>query len=137
MNEEQRVLEIRGDILMFLLQKNTQLMRVHSNRLASLVENLKGMNVPQKTQDGKETQGSLLIKALELLMNEASSLSVENDKVFEELNALSEQHDIGNTPNEAVNKVVEAIRSTNAKFGSMSPDEVLKELGLKNDQETH
>lgn len=122
---------------MFLLQKNTQLMRVHSNRLASLVENLKGMNVPQKTQDGKETQGSLLIKALELLMNEASSLSVENDKVFEELNALSEQHDIGNTPNEAVNKVVEAIRSTNAKFGSMSPDEVLKELGLKNDQETH
>lgn len=122
---------------MFLLQKNTQLMRVHANRLASLVENLKGMNVPQKTQDGKETQGSLLIKALELLMNEASSLSVENDKVFEELNALSEQHDIGNTPNEAVNKVVEAIRSTNAKFGSMSPDEVLKELGLKNDQETH
>lgn len=122
---------------MFLLQKNTQLMRVHSNRLASLVENLKGMNVPQKTQDGKETQGSLLIKALELLMNEASSLGVENDKVFEELNALSEQHDIGNTPNEAVNKVVEAIRSTNAKFGSMSPDEVLKELGLKNDQETH
>ena len=137
MNEEQRVLEIRGDILMFLLQKNTQLMRVHANRLASLVDNLKGMNVPQKTQDGKETQGSLLIKALELLMNEASSLSVENDKVFEELNALSEQHDIGNTPNEAVNKVVEAIRSTNAKFGSMSPDEVLKELGLKNDQETH
>lgn len=137
MNEEQRVLEIRGDILMFLLQKNTQLMRVHANRLASLVNNLKGMNVPQKTQDGKETQGSLLIKALELLMNEASSLSVENDKVFEELNALSEQHDIGNTPNEAVNKVVEAIRSTNAKFGSMSPDEVLKELGLKNDQETH
>lgn len=122
---------------MFLLQKNTQLMRVHANRLASLVDNLKGMNVPQKTQDGKETQGSLLIKALELLMNEASSLSVENDKVFEELNALSEQHDIGNTPNEAVNKVVEAIRSTNAKFGSMSPDEVLKELGLKNDQETH
>lgn len=137
MNEEQRVLEIRGDILMFLLQKNTQLMRVHANRLASLVDNLKGMNVPQKTQDGKETQGSLLIKALELLMNEASSLSVENDKVFEELNALSEQHDIGNTPNEAVNKVVEAIRSTNAKFGRMSPDEVLKELGLKNDQETH
>lgn len=137
MNEEQRVLEIRGDILMFLLQKNTQLMRVHANRLASLVNNLKGMNVPQKTQDGKETQGSLLIKALELLMNEASSLSVENDKVFEELNALSEQHDIGNTPNEAVNKVVEAIRSTNAKFGSMSPDEVLKELGLRNDQETH
>nr|DAO00371.1 MAG TPA: hypothetical protein [Caudoviricetes sp.] len=122
---------------MFLLQKNTQLMRVHANRLASLVNNLKGMNVPQKTQDGKETQGSLLIKALELLMNEASSLSVENDKVFEELNALSEQHDIGNTPNEAVNKVVEAIRSTNAKFGSMSPDEVLKELGLRNDQETH
>lgn len=122
---------------MFLLQKNTQLMRVHANRLASLVNNLKGMNVPQKTQDGKETQGSLLIKALELLMNEASGLSVENDKVFEELNALSEQHDIGNTPNEAVNKVVEAIRSTNAKFGSMSPDEVLKELGLKNDQETH
>lgn len=122
---------------MFLLQKNTQLMRVHANRLASLVDNLKGMNVPQKTQDGKETQGSLLIKALELLMNEASSLSVENDKVFEELNALSEQHDIGNTPNEAVNKVVEAIRSTNAKFGRMSPDEVLKELGLKNDQETH
>lgn len=122
---------------MFLLQKNTQLMRVHANRLASLVDNLKGMNVPQKTQDGKETQGSLLIKALELLMNEASSLSVENDKVFEELNALSEQHDIGNTPNEAVNKVVEAIRSTNAKFGSMSPDEVLKELGLRNDQETH
>lgn len=122
---------------MFLLQKNTQLMRVHANRLASLVDNLKGMNVPQKTQDGKETHGSLLIKALELLMNEASSLSVENDKVFEELNALSEQHDIGNTPNEAVNKVVEAIRSTNAKFGSMSPDEVLKELGLKNDQETH
>ena len=122
---------------MFLLQKNTQLMRVHANRLASLVDNLKGMNVPQKTQDGKETQGSLLIKALELLMNEASSLSVENDKVFEELNALSEQHDIGNTPNEAVNKVVEAIRSTNAKFGCMSPDEVLKELGLRNDQETH
>lgn len=122
---------------MFLLQKNTQLMRVHANRLESLVDNLKGMNVPQKTQDGKETQGSLLIKALELLMNEASSLSVENDKVFEELNALSEQHDIGNTPNEAVNKVVEAIRSTNAKFGSMSPDEVLKELGLKNDQKTH
>ena len=137
MNEEQRVLEIRGDILMFLLQKNTQLMRVHANRLASLVDNLKGMNVPQKTQDGKETQGSLLIKALELLMNEASSLSVENDKVFEELNALSEQHDIGNTPNEAVNKVVEAIRSTNAKYGSMSPDEVLKELGLKNGTETH
>lgn len=122
---------------MFLLQKNTQLMRVHANRLASLVENLKGMNVPQKTQDGKETHGSLLIKALELLMNEASSLSVENDKVFEELNALSEQHDIGNTPNEAVNKVVEAIRSTNAKFGRMTPDEVLKELGLRNDQETH
>lgn len=122
---------------MFLLQKNTQLMRVHANRLASLVDNLKGMNVPQKTQDGKETQGSLLIKALELLMNEASSLSVENDKVFEELNALSEQHDIGNTQNEAVNKVVEAIRSTNAKFGGMSPDEVLKELGLRNDQETH
>ena len=122
---------------MFLLQKNTQMMRVHANRLASLVDNLKGMNVPQKTQDGKETQGSLLIKALELLMNEASSLSVENDKVFEELNALSEQHDIGNTPNEAVSKVVEAIRSTNAKFGSMSPDEVLKELGLRNDQETH
>lgn len=122
---------------MFLLQKNTQLMLVHANRLASLVDNLKGMNVPQKTQDGKETQGSLLIKALELLMNEASSLSVENDKVFEELNALSEQHDIGNTPNEAVNKVVEAIRSTNVKFGSMSPEEVLKELGLKNGTETH
>ena len=122
---------------MFLLQKNNQLMKVHANRLASLVNNLKGMNIPQKTDDGKDTQGALLIKGLELLMNEAHDLHVESGKVLEELSALSEQYDVGNTLEEGISKVVGEIQDNNAKFGSMTKDEVLKELGLKNGTETH
>lgn len=122
---------------MFLLQKSTQLMKVHANRLASLNDNLKGMNVPLKTEDGKDTQASLLIQALQLLQDEAHALSEENTKVLEELSALAEQHEVGNAPQEAVNKVVSYIQATNAKYGAMSLEEARKKLGLDDEQTTH
>lgn len=122
---------------MFLVTKNAQTMKVQANRIASLLENLKGMNVPLKTQDGKDTQAALLIQALELLRDEAHSLAVENTKVLDEVQALSEQYDVGNTPDNAVDKIVHYIRETNVMYGNLTPEDVRKKLGLADEQAAH
>lgn len=123
--------------MIFLLQKTNTMLQVHANRLASLLDNLKGMNIPLKTQDGKDTQAALLMQALQLLQDEAHGLAVQNTAIMEELNALAEQYDVGNAPNEAVDKVVSYIQSSNAKYGAMALEEVRKQLGLDNEQTTH
>lgn len=102
-----------------------------------MLEQINSANVPQKTEDGKPTKGALLVQALTLLATEATEFQRLNNFVSEELAALSEQHDVGSSPDEAVNKVVSYIQATNAKFGDMDAEQVKQSLGLHNEPTSH
>lgn len=113
------------------------MLRAQSQRLSELIGHLEKMNVPEKTQDGKETQGSLLLKALRFIVSESKEMQMTNDKTMAELNALSEQHDVGSTPEQAVEKVIKYIQLSNPKFATMDSEAVKKALGFGNAEATH
>jgi len=114
----------------FLLRRNNQTWISHAARLQELFSRLEQANVPMTTQDGRETQGALLIKALKFLHAEATEIVNVNLKIDEELTALAEQYDAGHTPDQAVQTMVACIKATNTKYAQMDDETVRKELGL-------
>lgn len=108
------------------------MLQVQSQRISELVGHLERMNVPTQTQDGKETQGSLLLRALKLVVSESVEMQTVNTQAMEELKALSEQHEVGSSPEEAVNKVVSYIKASHPKYSEMDDEAVKKSLGFGN-----
>ena len=139
MDEEQlRAMEIRGDALVFMLNRNTTQWVEHAARLTELAQSLNTQNVPMTTPDGKETKAALLIKALQMLAHEATAAAEMNHRVEEEVQAIADEYNVLRTLGEAVDLVVELIRRDNPKYGAMTPDEVKRELKLETETDrTH
>lgn len=138
MNEEQQtLLELRGDLLSFLLHRNQKLLQAQFVRLNDLVDTLERANVPKTTADGKETQGSLLIKAIKFLASEASAMHEVNATTLSELEAYGEQYEVGNTVDESLTKVINGLRQASPVYAKMTDEEIKQKLGLQNDAQTH
>lgn len=98
---------------------------------------LERVNVPQKTADGKETQGALLIKALKFLATEALSIHKANADIIGELAAYGEQYDVGSTPEQAVEKIVSGLKEANPTYNAMTDAQIKEKLGLSNAVASH
>lgn len=121
---------------MFLIKRNTVLLAGQVSRLNDVIANLEKLGIPASTQDGKETQGSVLLKALRFIVAENSSMCEVNERVMAEMDALSEQHEFGSSVDQAVDKLVSYIKATHPHYKNKDTETVKRVLGLENAEST-
>lgn len=133
MDDLQKALEIKGDVLAYLVKRNVMLLAEQERRLQDVVANLEKLGIPTTTEDGKETQGAVLLNALRFIIAENNSMCRVNEQALAEMDALSEQYEVGSSVGEAIDKLVSYVKAAHPHYANADNETIKRALGIHNE----